>query len=155
MKKGRREHHPQAYRPRPPFKIIEGVDTEPFRHLSPWAVWILTRFYGKFTGKNRANLSLTYKEVKDTMSGVVFVRSIWELVGFGFVDILRHGRLERNASFYALSDRWRSLFDDPQKCSEIELILEEIRKLQRENGVSCKRAKLNAIRDRLLRRHHA
>ncbi|MBE3118440.1 MAG: hypothetical protein IMZ50_06775 [Candidatus Atribacteria bacterium] len=154
MKKGKREHHPQAYRPRPPFKIIEGVGTELFRRLSPWAVWTLARFYDKFTGKNRANLSLTYKEVKDTMSSVVFIRSIWELVGFGFLDILRFGRLERNASLYALSDRWRSL-DDPEKCEKIKSILEEIRELQRKRAVSYKRAQLNALRDRLLGRQHA
>jgi hypothetical protein len=154
VKKSRREHHPQAYRPRPPFKIIEGADTEPFRRLSPWAVWTLSRFYGKFNGKNRADLSLTYREVKDTMSSVVFIRSIWELVGFGFLNILRFGRLERNASLYALSDRWRSL-DDPEKCDKIKSILEEIRELQRKRAVSCKRAQLNALRNRLLGLQHA
>jgi len=150
----KREHHLRAYRPRPPFKIIEGVGTESFRHLSPYAVWVIARFYDKFNGKNRANLSLTYKEVKDTMSGAIFVRSVWELVGFGFIDIIRFGRLERNASLYALSDRWRSL-NDPGKCDEIESTLEEIRQLQRERAVSCKRSRLFALRNRLLGHRNA
>jgi len=147
----RRDHHSLAYRPRPPFKIIEGIGTEPFRHLSPWAVWILAQFYSKFNGKNRANLSLTYSETESTMSSLVFTRSIWEIVGFGFLDVKRFGRLERNASVYALSDRWRSL-DSPQKCAEIEATLEKIRILQRETGVVGKRGQLCALRNRLLGR---
>lgn len=88
------------------------------------------------------------------MSGVVFVRSIWELIGYGFLDVRRFGRLERNASLYALSDRWRSL-NDPEKCGEIENTLREIRDLQRKRSVSCKRAQLSALRHRLLGRTNA
>ncbi len=73
---------------RPPFKIIEGVDTEPFVRLSPWAVWVLARFYCKWDGRirNRTNLSLTYKEVRSAMSPAIFTRSIWECIAFGFLD---------------------------------------------------------------------
>ena len=150
MKKGRCNHHPTAYRPKPPFKIVEGLGTEPCARLSEFAVWVLSRFYAKFTGMNRANLSLTYEEVKGNMSTTIFIRSIWELVGFGFIDIIRFGRLERNASLYALSDRWRSLVDDPKRMDQIAAILEEIKNLQRARSISCKRAKLAALRKRLL-----
>lgn len=155
MRKGKREHS-EFYSAQSPFKAIEGVDTWPFMRLSPCSVWVLTRFYCKWDGKikNRTNLSLTYKEIRDTMSGVVFLRSIWELIGYGFLDVRRFGRLERNASLYALSSRWRSL-NDPEKCGDIENTLREIRNLQRERSVSGKRAQLSALRHRLLGRTNA
>ncbi len=139
------------YRPEPPFRIIEGIGTEPFKRLSPWAVWILAQFYARFNGEkeNLYNLSLTYREVEAVMSNTLFIRAVWECVGFGFLDIRRFGRLERNASLYGLSRRWRGL-TDPQKCDRVEALLEDIKNLQREKGVELKRAKLCALRNRLL-----
>jgi hypothetical protein len=87
------------------------------------------------------------------MSGAVFMRSIWELIGFGFLDVTRFGRLERNASLYGFSDRWRSL-NDPDKCGAIENTLREIKTLQREKSSPNKRARLAALRHQLLGRHH-
>jgi len=149
----KKRRHEDFYSARAPFKIIEGVDTEPFVRLSPWAVWVLARFYIKWDGRtrNRGNLSVTYKEVGQTISSATFIRALWELVGFGFLDVARFGRLERNASLYALSDRWRGL-SDPVKCGEIECTLEEIRKLQRERGSTSKRSQLAVLRHRLLGR---
>src|SRR4030042_2897960 len=93
-----RPNRQQAYQPKRPFKTIEGiaedVQGEAFRRLSPHSVWVLMRFYERFNGKNRSNLELTYAEVKHAMSGVLFTRSIWQLIGFGFVDVRRFGRLE-------------------------------------------------------------
>ena len=149
MGKAQRDKIRSACRPIPPFRIIEGIGTEPFRRLSPWAVWILAQFYAKFTGRNRSNLSVTYEEVEHTMSNLIFVRAVWELIGYGFIDVKRFGRLERNASLYTISDRWRGL-DDPPKCDKIVAILEEIKMLQREKGVVGKRGRLCALRNKLL-----
>ena len=62
----------RAYRPRPPFRIIEGWGTAPFDRLSPYSEWVLGKLYAKFNGFNRSNLSLTYGEVSAAMSGRVF-----------------------------------------------------------------------------------
>lgn len=150
---GKRDRQSRFYRPQPPFKIIEGVDTEPFMRLSPQAVWILTRFYCKWDGqiRKRTDLSVTYGEVKDTMSTIIFIRAIWECIGFGFIDVFREGRLERNASIYGLSNRWRAL-NDRQKCDEIEVHLGQIRELQRDRTVKCKRPQLAALRGQLIGR---
>ena len=77
----------RAYQPTAPFKTVEGVGTEPFKRLSAYAVYVLVRFYEKFNGYNRNELSLPYREIKKAMSGAVFSRSIWELIGYGFIDV--------------------------------------------------------------------
>lgn len=140
----------RAYRPKPPFRIIEGLGTELYEQLSPNASWSLARLYGKFNGLNRNNLSLPYKEVTPPLSQRQFSLAIWELVGFGFVDIVRHGTLLHNCSIYALSDRWRSIQNQPQKWPEIKSIVSEIRSLQMESGVAGKRGQLYALRRKLL-----
>ena len=128
------KHKQWAYRPKPPFKIVEGAGTPPFKKLNPEAVWVLLSLYGKFNGKNRADLSLTYRESKETMCSKVRGRATWQLLGYGFVDVVRWGRLERNCTIFALSDRWRSLCapEAEPRLAKIEASLKEIQVLQRE-----------------------
>ena len=148
-------HERKAYRPRPPFKIVEGVGTPPFKRLDVFARWALLQFYEKFNGRNRSNLSLTYGEVQSIMSAATFVRSIWQLIGFGFLDVRRWGRLERNASLYGLSDRWRR-FCEPTAEKELDKIaatLQEIENLKRQKWPkerkSEKRERVAALRHSL------
>jgi len=131
-----------AYRPKPPFGIIEGIGTPPFERLSPTAVWALNKFYSKFNGYNRNNLSLPYREVKKIMSPFIFNRSLWELLGFGFIDVQRFGRLERNCSIFSLSDRWRrwQTPDSGPQLDRIAATLQEIEKLKREKWSEGKKA---------------
>jgi hypothetical protein len=146
-------HKRQAYQPQRPFRTVEGIDQgpggEPFRRLSPWGVWVLLRFYEKFNGHNRANLSLPYREAKHVMSSLLFTRSLWELIGYGFIDPRRFGRLEANCSLYALSDRWRRLIDDPKKLDKIEATLRELKKVMREPGGVKKRMRVRVLRKSL------
>jgi hypothetical protein len=123
-----------AYHPKPPFGIIEGLGTPPFGRLSPPAVWALAKFYTRFNGHNRGNLSLPYRAVKTTMSPFVFNRSLWELLGFGFIDVQRWGRLERTCSIFSLSDRWRrwQTADSTPQLDRIAAVLAEIEKVKRE-----------------------
>ena len=60
------------------------------------------------------------------MSNTLFSRAIWELIGFGFIDARRFGRLEKNCSIYGLSNRWRRLNEDIKKLDEIERLLNKI-----------------------------
>lgn len=145
----------RAFRPRPPFRIVEGAGTEPFQCLSPEAVWTLLRLYAKFNGYNRADLSCTFNEVKDTMSGRVFSRALWQLIGFGFIDVRQFGRLERTCSIFSLSDRWRRLcgVEAAVRRGEIGNRLEEIERLKRERWPSArqseKRQRIAALRKRV------
>lgn len=140
-----------AYRPKKPFKTIEGVGTKPWMRLSRNAVYVLDRLYAKFNGYNRDDLSLTYKEMLEKMSKRLFTTALWELMGFGFIDRVREGRLERECSIYRLSNRWRKLKNDPKILDEIELLLEKVEKLMREEGSIKKRMNMNEFRNRILR----
>lgn len=85
------------------------------------------------------------------MSSLIFTRWQWQLIGFGFIDVVRSGRLERNCSLYGLSNRWRRLSEKPETLDEIEQLLNEIERLKREKGSEEKRMKINALRKKALR----
>jgi hypothetical protein len=118
--------------------------------------------YSKFTGRNRSNLSLTYKEGR--VAGVRDGRltlAIWELMAFGFIKTVRWGRLERNCSIYGLDDRWRSVNghwkdgvhgpeNPPAEWAAIKAGLREIQELQDRTGVPMKRNQLFLLRRKLL-----
>ena len=147
-----RKQRQWGYKPRSPFAIVEGAGTPPFNRLSPEAVWVLLKLYAKFNGKNRSDLSLTYRETKETMCSKVRSRATWQLLGYGFIDVKRWGRLERNCTIFALSDRWRRLYApeaEPQ-LDKIEAILKKIQILQREKceggSKSEKRQRIAALR---------
>jgi hypothetical protein len=148
-----RKHARKPYRPRPPFKVIEGVGTPPFKKLDPFAQCVLVRFYEKFNGFNRSDLSLTYGELRPIMSSLIFSRSIWQLIGFGFLDVIRSGRLERNVSLYGLSDRWRR-FCEPSSEKELDRIaatLTEIETLKRQKWEEGRKSEK---RDRIAAHRH-
>jgi len=125
--------------------IVEGSGTSPFDRLSPEAVWVLHRLYSKFKGFNRNNLSLTYDEVSQILGGRVYSRSLWQLIGFGFVDVERFGRLERTCTIFALSNRWRKWLD-PSSLKEIEDLKRE---KWPEGRKSEKRQRITALRKSL------
>lgn len=146
-----RKRNQTAYKPKPPFRTIEGIGTDVFNRLSRNAVFILVKFYERFNGYNQHDLSLPYEEVKSKISTRVFSRSIWELIGFGFVDVIRFGRLERYCSLYGLSSRWRKLNDQPKKLDQIQKLLSEIEELKRKKGNVEKRMKMSALRKKVIK----
>lgn len=119
--------------------------------MSRNAVFVWFRFYEKFNGFNRYDLSLTYGEVKSKMSNTLFSRAIWELIGFGFIDVRRFGRLERNCSLFGLSNRWKKLSEEPKKLDEIEKLLNQIELLKRQPGSLKKRMKIRELRNKILK----
>jgi hypothetical protein len=123
----------KAYKPKAPYASVEGIESPAYEKLSPHAVWVLLEFYRKFNGFNRSNLALSYKEVANKMAPATFNKSIWELRGFGFLDTVRFGRLERNNSIYALSKRWKRLSNSPEKLDRIERLLSRAEKAKRIN----------------------
>ena len=122
-----------AYRPKPPFRSVEGIESLAWSKLSPHAVWVLMEFYGKFDGYNRSNLTLSYSEVSTKMANGTFNKSIWELVGYGFIDVIRFGRLERNNSLYALTNRWKNLNANSKKIKKVEKLLSRLERVKRIN----------------------
>jgi hypothetical protein len=121
----------RVYRPRPPFRSVEGIESPAWERLSPNAVWALMELYKRFNGKNRGSLTLPYREVNGKMANGTLSNSIWELRGYGFVDVKRFGRLERNNSVYALSDKWRKLSENSKKLHKIEKLLKKAEKVGR------------------------
>jgi len=126
---------------------VEGVGTPAWEKLDLGAIGILMKFYENFNGYNRYDLSLTYKEVKNKVSSLVFTRFLWQLIGFGFIDIRRVGRLERNCSLYGISDRWRRLSEEPEVLNEIEKLLKKIDSLKRLPGNLTKRMNMWELRN--------
>ncbi len=141
----------KAYKPRPPFSSVEGIGTLPWRKLDRGAAGILLEFYFKFNGHNRYDLSLTYREVKEKMSSLIFTRYLWQCIGFGFLDVRRFGRLERQCSLFGLSHRWRRLCKEPEKLEEIDVLLKKIEYLKRQPGSQKKRMKIWELRNKILK----
>ncbi|MBN1273889.1 MAG: hypothetical protein JXB26_16620 [Candidatus Aminicenantes bacterium] len=145
----KRNHlHKRAYRPKPPFKAVEGVGSNAYKLLSRDAVWVLMKFYEEFNGYNRNNLKLPYREAN--ISTLVFNRSIWELLGYGFIDLVKAGRLEKECSVYALSNHWRKLSEKPEALKKIKELLEEINVLKRQPGGFEKRKNIRVKRKKIL-----
>ena len=140
-----------AYKPRKPFRTVEGIGTETWNRLDMGARGLLEEFYNKFNGYNRWDLSLPYREVKHKMSSLIFTRWQWQLIGFGFIEVRRWGRLERNCTLYGLSCRWRKLTKDPDALNEIESLLKEVEDLKREKGSAEKRMKIRELRKKILK----
>ncbi len=133
----------EAYKPKRPFKCIEGLGTEPWMRLSRNAAYVFDRFHKKFNGYNRSNLALTYNEMKEKMSNRLFSGSLWETIGFGFIDIIKSGGLQRSCTIYGLSNRWRKLCDAPEKLDKIQALLKEIENLRRKPGSVDKRMNIH------------
>jgi len=161
-KKGKRYYRSKkAYQPKRPFKSVEGVESLAWEMLSPHAVWVLMEFYKKFDGFNRNCLKLSYSEVNYKISNGTFSKSIWELKSFGFIDVIRSGRLERNNTLYALTNRWKGLSKKPDRLNWISKLLKRAEKVKRiskpkhlsepeKNNFKIKRKRLlNKIRYRI------
>jgi hypothetical protein len=121
----------RAYQPKKPFKSVEGADSDAWEMLSPYAVWVLMGFYKKFDGYNRNCLKLSYSEVSNKIANNTFNKAIWELKSFGFIDVVRSGRLERNNTLYALTNRWKGLSKKPEKLIGISKLLKRAEKAKR------------------------
>ncbi len=141
----------KAYQPKQPFQTVEGVGTTAWKKLAMAAVGILMEFYSKFNGFNRYDLSLTYREVKNKMSSLLFTRFLWQLIGFGFLDIRRTGRLMRNCSLFGISNRWRKLCEEPENLDVIEKLLKQIELIKRQRGSQKKRMKMWELRNKILK----
>lgn len=146
-----RNRYQSAYSPTPPFRTVEGIESAVYSRLHVSSVWVLMEFYIKFNGFNRSNLSLTYKEVGHKMSTLIFSRSIWQLIGFGFIDVKRSGRLERNCSLYGLSNRWCRLSENPKRLNEIQSKLDKIEEMKRKKGNVKKRMEMEKLRKEVLK----
>ena len=121
----------KAYQAEPPFRQVEGIESPAWDMLTPYGVWVLMELYRKFKGFNRYNLYLSYKEVEHKISNGTFNKSIWELIGYGFIDVKRFGQLEKNNSVYGLSKRWKKLGTKPRKLQEIARLLSHLNKVKR------------------------
>lgn len=140
-----------AYKPKKPFKSIEGIGSKSWEMLSRNAVFVLVKFYEKFKGYNRYDLSLTYGEVRHKMTNRPFADALLELISFGFLDKKRSGRLERQCSIYGLSSRWSRLDQQPIKLDEIKLLVDKIKILRREKGSVEKRMEINKLYKKILK----
>jgi hypothetical protein len=127
-KKNRDNTTKKAYKPKAPFMTVEGAESAAWTKLSPHAVWVLMEFYRRFNGYNRSCLTLSYGDVQYKMAYGTFNKAIWELMGFGFIDVIKNGSLERNNSVYALSNRWKKLSELTSELARIEKLLTEIEK---------------------------
>jgi len=145
-----RAHERRAYKTKRPFSCIEGIGTPAWEKLDIGARGLLTEFYKKFNGYNRDNLSLTFREVKGRIASLVFQRFKWQLIGYGFLEVKRLGRLERNCSIYGLSSRWDHLSKHPDLLDRIESLVQEIDYLLRQPGSAAKRERIAALRRRVL-----
>lgn len=89
--------------------------------------------------------------MKDKMSNRLFSTALWELMGLGFIDRVREGRLERECSIYRLSNRWRKLENEPKTLDEVESLLKKVEDLKREKGSVEKRIRIKELRIRALK----
>jgi hypothetical protein len=85
------------------------------------------------------------------MSSLIFTRYLWQLIGYGFLDIRRTGRLMRNCSLFGISNRWRKLNEEPEKLNEIEKLLNQVELLKHQPGNQKKRMKMAKLRNRILK----
>lgn len=140
-----------AYRPKKPFKSVEGLGTQPWFRLSRNGAYALDRLYAKFNGFNRDKLSLTYGDIRDKMSNRLFSNAVMECIAYGFVDMVRAGRLEKNCNLYRISNRWRKLEDNPKSLDEIGRLLKILEDLKRKPGDIEKRMRMKRLREDILK----
>ena len=96
------------------------------------AVNVLSIFITKYTLPNQGkDLCVTYSEARPYMSSSTFSKAKLWCMAFGFLHCTQFGRLERNASRYDLSEKWRHLSQYPEKLDHIERILEQHAQLLR------------------------
>lgn len=141
----------KQYRAKPPFRQVEGIESDAWDQLSPNAVWCLIELYIKFKGYNRFNLSLTRGDVKHKMSPPTLTKSMWELIAFGFIDRIRWGYIFKVCSIYGLSHRWKKIGKSPQKIKTLNRLLKQIDKVSRGSKDKTKNNKVRAMQNKILR----
>lgn len=105
------------------------------------AINVLIMFITKYSMQNEGkNLCVTHSETKGFMAPATFAKAKLWCMALGFLHCTRYGRLERNASVYDLTTKWRHLSDCPEKLARI------IKLLQRYGRVT--RIPIKAIRPR-------
>lgn len=96
------------------------------------AVNVFSMFISKYSRANDGkNLSLTYSEIRGIMSPFTFAKAKFWCTALGFLHCTRFGRLERNASLYDLSSKWKHLSNCPEKLGKIEKLLNRYDKVTR------------------------
>lgn len=96
------------------------------------AVNVFSMFISKYSKPNDGkNLSLTYSEIRGIMSPFTFAKAKFWCTALGFLHCTRFGRLERNASLYDLSSKWKHLSNCPEKLGKIEKLLHRYDKVTR------------------------
>jgi len=140
----------KASKLKPPFKCIEGHGSEAWKKLTRNGIFVINIFYEKYNGNNRNNLSAPYEEAKPKISNRLFSAGIWETIGFGFIDIVSHGGLKREATIYRFSNRWRKISEEPGKLDKIEDLLKQIEKIKREKSNIKKRMKIRELKKKVL-----
>lgn len=91
------------------YSVIEHnlANSEAFKDLSIYAKWLFMEFKLKYNGKNARRISITKEEALKIMSYKTFKESRNVLIERGFIDYIERGGLEKRASIYGLSERWK------------------------------------------------
>jgi hypothetical protein len=92
-----------------PFVMVakEMLNGPAIRQLSSSAIVAYLQILGKYNGSNGDDLSFTYKEAADFMSARTYSKAIKELVKYGFITINRPGGLEKQATLFGISEKWK------------------------------------------------
>lgn len=96
------------------------------------AVNAFTLFISKFTmGNGGRGLCVTYGETREFMSAATFAKAKLWCIAFGFLHCKVFGRLERQASIYDLSTKWKHLSRQSEKLDRIERLLKRHDRVKR------------------------
>lgn len=107
------------------------AQSEAFMRLNPIDVFVLAKYWGKFTLNNKDNLCVTNTEIKNKLSTATFSKSKLRIRAFGFLYVVQFGRLERNATIMGISGKWEHLSVHPDKLDRIERLLRYHEKVKR------------------------
>lgn len=107
------------------------AQSDAFNRLNPIDVFVLSKYWGKYTPNNKDNLSVTNSEIKNKASTATFSKSKLRIRAFGFVYVVKFGRLERNATIFAICGKWEHLSKNPDKLDRIESLLKRHEKVKR------------------------
>lgn len=105
------------------------IQSEPFKKLSPYAVWVLIHFINQkkaFTREyldhdipiqKREVIALTYNQVLYQMKSHRYKKSLQELLDNGFLILVEPGGMLRKPNKYVLDNSWK--FKDPKTINEM------------------------------------
>ena len=107
------------------------AQSEAFKRLKPYDVFVLAKYWGKYSPDNKDNLCVTNSEVKDKISTATFSKSKLRLRAFGFLYVVQWGRLERNPTILGECGKWKHLSEHPDKLDRKERLLRRHEKVKR------------------------